>query len=253
MRVEPPPAVYHYVGGSGAPPGQPSSDEQRAESGNKHDLSTRKVLAARVIEFFKHTERYEEWHGESESEEEGPWQQALKSPGKGLNSDERAYVQAFPFLPTASLERLESMCPLGVDNSELWRKANGLPYMEQTKDCRKWRKKPSMRSHVQRCGEEVMLHKALEKYYELIDTTPAEMEGEKKTLGEEESTTAEEEAGNVTADGVNANNLDGSLSDGSDKEDGTTSKGGTRAGQDALTSSSSAEDNVEQQIATGDG
>ena len=109
-----------------------------------------------------------------------------------------------------------------------------------------------------------MLHRSLEKYYELIDTTPVdrgggppgsteEMECKKKTLEEEESITAEEEAGNVTADGVNANNLNGPLSDGSDKEDGTTSKGDTRAGQDALTSSSSAEDNVEQQIATGDG
>ena len=80
-----------------------------------------------------------------------------------------------------------------------------------------------------------------------------EMECEKKTLEEEESITAEEEAGNVTADGVNANNLNGSLSDGSDKEDGTTNKGDTRAGQDALTSSSSAEDNVEQQTAAGNG
>ena len=92
-----------------------------------------------------------------------------------------------------------------------------------------------------------------EEEEENVASSTEEMEYEKKTLGEEESTTAEEEAGNVTADGVNANNLNGPLSDGSDKEDGTTNKGDTRAGQDALTSSSSAEDNVEQQIAAGDG
>ena len=47
-RVEPPPAIYRYVGGGGAPLGQPSSDEQRAENGNKHNLPTRKGLAAQV-------------------------------------------------------------------------------------------------------------------------------------------------------------------------------------------------------------
>ena len=176
-RVEPSPAKYRYVGGGGAPPGQPNSYEQSAENENKHDLPMRKGLAAQVLEFFKHTARDEGWHSESESEEEEVWPQAWKNTGKGLNSHERAYIQALPFLPTASLERSKSMCPLGGDNSKCWREANGLPSMERSKDCRKWRSKPGMRVHARQCGEEVMLHRVLEKYYELIDRTPIDIGG----------------------------------------------------------------------------